>query len=244
MIVLFIWRIRKARDPFINITVFKNKNYSLAILVSALSTGIGFGIPYLTPLLLQNVNGISPFMNGLIMFPGALLAASLGKQGGRIADYKGNRFLTYTALICLFIGYSLLSIFSGLTPYSIMFILLFACIGQTFTQIALANTVSSSLPKEQSGIGMGIFMMMNFIAGAVATTLISKVVEKKTDITQLKPLLINSNGLTYSNIYTCLAILILLIIVLYASSFSKALREVQKNNQIELYKKEVYLLLI
>lgn len=142
------------------------------------------------------------------------------------------------------IGYSLLSIFSGLTPYSIMFILLFACIGQTFTQIALANTVSSSLPKEQSGIGMGIFMMMNFIAGAVATTLISKVVEKKTDITQLKPLLINSNGLTYSNIYTCLAILILLIIVLYASSFSKALREVQKNNQIELYKKEVYLLLI
>ncbi|WP_232311144.1 MFS transporter [Robertmurraya korlensis] len=222
MFVLFIWRIRKAREPFINITVFKNKNYSLAILVSGLSTGIGFGIPYLTPLLLQNVNGISPFMSGLIMFPGALLAASLGKQGGRIADYKGNRFLTYTALTCFFIGYSLLSIFSGLSPYVIMFVLLFACIGQTFTQIALANTVSSSLPKEQSGIGMGIFMMTNFIAGAVATTFISIAVERKADVMQLNPLLIDSNGVTYSNIYTSLAILILLIIVLYANSFRKS----------------------
>lgn len=228
-LVLFIWRIRKAEQPFIQTSVFKNKEYSIAILISALSTGIGFGIPYLTPLLLQNVNGISPFMSGLIMFPGALTAALLGKKGGQLADYKGNTYLIYTALSCFFIGYCFLSTLSGLSTYFIMLVLVFACTGQTFIQIGLANTVSSTLSKDQSGIGMGIFMMTNFIAGSIATTLISVAVEKETDTIQLNPLLINSKGLIYSNIFAALGIIVILISIIYMITFSSIfLNKVEK----------------
>lgn len=210
LFILFIWRVRSAHEPFVQTSLFKNMNYSLGILVSGLSSGIGFGIPYLTPLLLQAINGLSPIISGLIMFPGALMAAVLGKRGGKLADRKGNHFLAYTALLSFFIGYGLLSIFAGLSPLMIMVVLMFACIGQTFIQIALANTVSRTLPKEHSGVGMGVFMMTNFISGAIATTLISKALEMKKNI-QLNPLLLEHESLNYSNIYTILALLIIIV---------------------------------
>lgn len=219
--VLFLWRIRVAHNPFIQGNLFKNRSFSAGLLVSALSSGIGFGIPYLTPLLLQGVNGLSPLLSGLVMFPGAVLAAILGRKGGKLADQKGNGFVAYTALLCFFIGYGFLSIIAGSSPYFIMVVLIFAYVGQTFIQIALGNTVSRSLPKEQAGVGMGIFMMMNFIAGATATTLISKALEIKSASLQLNPLLLNHNSLNYSNIYAVLAILIVIVTFIYMSNFRK-----------------------
>lgn len=219
--VLFLWRIRVANNPFIQGNLFKNRSFSAGLLVSALSSGIGFGIPYLTPLLLQGVNELSPLLSGLVMFPGAVLAAILGRKGGKLADQKGNGFVAYTALLCFFIGYGFLSIFAGSSPYFIMVVLIFAYVGQTFIQIALGNTVSRSLPKEQAGVGMGIFMMMNFIAGATATTLISKALEIKSASLQLNPLLLNHNSLNYSNIYAGLAILIVIVTFIYMSNFRK-----------------------
>ncbi|MFP7159655.1 MFS transporter [Priestia aryabhattai] len=219
--VLFLWRIRVAHNPFIEGNLFKNRSFSVGLLVSALSSGIGFGIPYLTPLLLQGVNGLSPLLSGLVMFPGAVLAAILGRKGGKLADQKGNGFVAYTALLCFFIGYGILSIIAGSSPYLIMIVLIFAYVGQTFIQIALGNTVSRSLPKEQAGVGMGVFMMMNFIAGATATTLISKALEIKNASLHLNPLLLNYNSLNYSNIYAVLAILIVIVTFIYRGNFRK-----------------------
>ena len=102
-----------------------------------------------------------------------------------------------------------------------MVVLIFAYVGQTFIQIALGNTVSRSLPQEQTGVGMGIFMMMNFIAGATATTLISKALEIKSASLQLNPLLLNLNSLNYSNIYASLAILLVIVTFIYMSNFRK-----------------------
>jgi DHA2 family metal-tetracycline-proton antiporter-like MFS transporter len=219
--VLFLWRIRVAQNPFIQGKLFENRTFSAGLLVSALSSGIGFGIPYLTPLLLQGVNGLSPLLSGLVMFPGAVLAAILGRKGGKLADQKGNGFVAYTAFLCFFLGYGILSIIVGSSPYFIMIVLIFAYVGQTFIQIALGNTVSRSLPKEQAGVGMGIFMMMNFIAGATATTLISKSLEVKSQSLQLNPFLLNHNSLNYSNIYAVLAILIVLVTFIYSNNFRK-----------------------
>ena len=221
LFALFLWRINKAQDPFIQLLLFNNKNYSIGLLVSALSSGIGFGIPYLTPLLLQSINGLSPLMSGLIMFPGAFLAAMLGKKGGMLADKKGNHILAYTALLSFFLGYGFLSIVAGLSPWLIMAVLILACIGQTFIQIALSNTVSGSLPKEHVGVGMGVFMMTNFIAGAASITFISKALEIKHAALQLNPFLQNHESINYSNIYAVLTLLIAAVTLIFSSSLKK-----------------------
>ena len=44
LFVLFLWRIRVAHNPFIQGNLFKNRSFTAGLLVSALSSGIGFGI--------------------------------------------------------------------------------------------------------------------------------------------------------------------------------------------------------
>ncbi|MDP1420240.1 hypothetical protein Q8G35_18065 [Peribacillus simplex] len=68
---------------------------------------------------------------------------------------------------------------------------------------------------------MGIFMMMNFIAGATATRLISKALEVKSPSLQLNPFLLDHNSFNFSKIYAVLAILIVMVTFIYRSNFRK-----------------------
>jgi len=214
--LLLVVRLRKASSPFIQPALFKNKQYSFGVGTAFLATGLAFGIPFLTPQLLANVNHLSPAMIGLIMFPGAIASALLGRKGGRLADEKGNLYLFYLATAFQFVAYSLLSITAGLSPYLILIVLISGNLGQTFMQIAMSNTISRTLPKDQIGVGMGLFSMLNFIAGATATTLIGKTLDLGASA-QFNPFLMNHGAIVYSNIFLALAALVILVIILYRS---------------------------
>lgn len=215
MLVLFVWRIRRAAHPFIQPALFRNKQYTYGILIAFLSTGLSFGIPFMTPLMLTNMNHLAPAIIGFIMFPGALIASLLGRTGGKIADGKGNVQLIYTAVTLLFISFSSLSLVAGLSPLIVMMFLVFGNVGQTFMQIAMSNLVSRTLPRDQAGVGMGLLMMVNFISGATATTLISKMLDFSTSSFQFNPFLLYRPALIYSNIFAVLAIMVIVVSVIF-----------------------------
>ena len=54
-------------------------------------SGIGFSLHFLSPLLLSEVQGLSPGWVGFVMVPAAIASALLGKAGGRLADGRGIR---------------------------------------------------------------------------------------------------------------------------------------------------------
>ncbi|MDP4098532.1 MFS transporter [Paenibacillus sp. P96] len=215
VLILFMIRIRTAEEPFIQPALFQNKPYSYGLLVAFLATGMSFGLPFLAPQFLSGVNQLSPAMIGLIMFPAAISSAFMGRQGGKLADEKGNEFLVYTAIGLILICFVTLSIFVGLSPYLIMFLLVFGNLGQTFLQIAMSNTISRTLSKDQVGVGMGLFALLNFIAGAVTTSIIGKMLDVSSSAFHLNPFALKENAYMYSNIFVALAVVAVVIIVLY-----------------------------
>lgn len=221
-LVVFIIRIRLANQPFIQPKLFSNNLYVFGLGITVIGTAIAFSTPFLAPQMLANVNHLSPAMIGLIMFPGAMLSAFLGKTGGKLADQKGSPYLFYLASLLIILAFSLLSFVAGLSPYLILVFLVLANLGQTFTQIAMSNTISRTLPKEQAGIGMGLFQMFNFIAGATSTTILGKVLDLGSTSLQLNPLAISKQGLIYSNIFVVLTVLLLVNVWLYYRLFSKS----------------------
>ncbi|AEN88483.1 Major facilitator family transporter [Priestia megaterium WSH-002] len=213
---LFSWRISKAQEPFIKAELFKNKRYSVILLLFACSSGIGFGLPYLTPLLLADVNHLSAFTSSLFMFPGAAITALLAKKGGELADKKGNVVLAYIALSCYFICFISLSIIVGHSPYLIMVAIIFGYIAQSFCQMSLANTVSQVLPSTQTGVGMGLFMLTNFVGSSIATTLMG---------TSLN----DHNGVSgYTNIYIILSIIVVGMGIIYTAVIKKSVSFTQQ----------------
>lgn len=171
-------------------------------------------MPYLSPLMFVEVNHLTPFASGLFMFPGALIAALIAKTGGKIADTKGNSTLAYMSIVLFFFCFSLLSFFAGASTYLIMVILILGYVAQSQWQIAMANSLSNTLSKEQTGIGMGLFMLVNFVASSISATFMGKTLSSSSSL-NLNPLHIAAKGTEYSNIYAVLTIIVVIIAILY-----------------------------
>lgn len=215
------FRFKYAQNPFIKLALFQNRNFLLGILVAFLSTGRGFGSQLMTPIMLTELNQLAPAVIGVILFPGALVAALLGKKGGQLADQKGNAFLIYLAVILTIVAFSVLSLGAGMSPMIVLVCLTFVGVGQAYMMIGMSNTLSQTLPTDLTGIGMSFYMMSSHISGAVFSTMIGKMLDLKVPAVQLNPLLMNSAGKIYSNIFLILAIIGFLILIIYRIQFGK-----------------------
>lgn len=220
LLVLFLARIRTATDPFVQPRLFRNKRYSLGLMIAFLAGGIGFSLPFLSPLLLADVNHLDAGVVGFAMVPAATAAAILGRYGGKLADVKGNSFLFYTASALLLICFAALSSFAGTPPVVIAVFLIFGYVGQIFMQITLSNTISRTLPPEQTGIGMGLLSLLNFIAGAASAGVYSKVVDLGSNV-HWNPVNEYPEAFVFSNIYLVLAVMYVGILLLYYFQFGR-----------------------
>ncbi|MBD0381210.1 MFS transporter [Paenibacillus sedimenti] len=216
--VLFITRIRSAAEPFVQPKIFNHTPYSLGITIAVLLSGIGASLYFLSPLLLSRVYQLPPYWIGFAMVPAAIVSAILGRKGGKLADLKGNSFLFFVASGSLITCFVLLSSFTGVSSVMIAVFLIFGNVGQSFMLIALSNSISRTLPKEQIGVGMGIFSMLNFITQGMATGVYSKMVDLHSPF-PWNPINIYPNSSVFSNIYLVLAALHVAILLFYYIQF-------------------------
>ncbi|WP_400161787.1 MFS transporter [Brevibacillus sp. TJ4] len=216
----FFLRIRTASEPFVSLQLFENKRYTLGLSLSVLAVGIGYALPFLTPLLLADVNRLESGLIGFAMVPAAVVSAILGRRGGRLADSKGNRFLFSVAVGLLVFCFALFSIYSGVSAGWIAVFLIFGTVGQMFMQISLNNAISRTLPKEQTGVGMGLLTMLTFLSGAVVTGIYSRVAEGDA-ATAWNPLHMYPEASVYSNLYLVLALLQIGLLLLYRLRFDR-----------------------
>jgi MFS transporter, DHA2 family, metal-tetracycline-proton antiporter len=220
-LALFIARIRSVSEPFVQPGLFTNKSYTLRLTIAFLISGIGFSLYFLSPLLLAHVHQLTPRWISFAMVPAAVASAILGRKGGKLADLKGNSYLYFVASGLLLTCFMLLSTFIGISPIFIAIFLIFGNVGQTFMMIAMSNSVSMALPKEQAGVGMGLLSMLNFIAGGMASGIYGKVVDLGSN-DHWNPANIYPNGIIYSNIFLVLVALHAGILLFYYFQFGKA----------------------
>ncbi|MCM3495904.1 MULTISPECIES: MFS transporter [Paenibacillus] len=223
LFILFMIRIKAAKAPFVQPRLFRNAGYSVGLTLGVFIVSIGYALPFLTPQLLADVHRLEPGWIGFIMVPGAVVTAILGRTGGKLADTKGTSYLFYAASSLLIAGFVLLSSFAWVSPIGISLILILGNVGQMFMQISLSKTISLSLPKEQTGVGMGLFSLLNFLSGAIATGIYGKAVDVGATHAW-NPLNTDQGASTYSNIYVILAAVQLGILLLYAVQFGRNAR--------------------
>ncbi|MCD9023702.1 MFS transporter [Cohnella silvisoli] len=217
--LLFLARIRLASEPFVQPKLFRNRAYTIGLVIAFTNTGVVMGLPFLTPQLLTSTNGLSPAEVGFIMLPAAVASALMGRKGGKLADARGASALAYIAIFLLFACFALLSVLAGMSPIYIMLILILGNLGQTFMQIALSKTISGTLAKDQMGVGMGLFSMNSFIAGAVSASVVGKILDYGEPTIRLNPFFGNHAGLAYSNIFVVFALLVIAVFLLFYFQF-------------------------
>jgi EmrB/QacA subfamily drug resistance transporter len=135
-LILFVVAELRAKEPLLELRVFKSVDFSLAIIVQWIAQFALFGTLFLIPLFLQQVRHYGAFNTGLTLLPQALAAAVAMPIGGALFDRIGARPLVIS-------GGALMAIAT----------LLLAQVGLTTQGPDLI------LPLAMYGIGMGLMLM-------------------------------------------------------------------------------------
>jgi EmrB/QacA subfamily drug resistance transporter len=100
-LVLFIYIELTAKNPLLELRVFKYRSFMMAnLLVIVTTVGMYAGIFYL-PLFLQSVRGLGAMQTGLLLMPGALASGLMMSVTGRLYDKIGPRPLVVFGVLML-----------------------------------------------------------------------------------------------------------------------------------------------
>ena len=218
MMLLFIWRLSTAADPFIQPALFRNGKYTSGLMLAALISSIASGMALLPPVLLADVYGLGSEWIGFLLVPAAAVSSVLSRVGGKVGDRKGERRLYLLASSLLMLGLMLLALFSGVVDvWLIPLFLIFVHVGQTFIQVAVSSTLSKTLPKEQAGVGMGLFQMLNGLASSMAVIIYGLLLE--LDFPSWNPFVDDTDGAMITNLFLVFLILHAVLLMFYRSRF-------------------------
>jgi MFS transporter, DHA2 family, metal-tetracycline-proton antiporter len=168
----FGWRINGAPHPFVSPALFKNRAYVAALLVGIFSGLANLSALVFVPLLVVEVNGLSPGAAGLVLTPGAVALAVLSPLTGRLSDRVGVRLPILTGLAIMVFSALFISTFAGAASAMIAVGILGMGTGFAFVQSPANNAAAGALPDEEVGGGMGIFAGTFFLGAGTGPALI------------------------------------------------------------------------
>jgi MFS transporter, DHA2 family, metal-tetracycline-proton antiporter len=169
----FAWRITSAEHPFVSPALFKNRGYVAAVIVGYFSMLVNVSCLVSVPLLVTQVNGLSPAATGLVLTPGAIALAILSPLAGRLSDRIGFKMPIYAGLGVMLLSVLFISTFgAGAAPYLVAVGMVGVGAGFALTNSPNVNAAAAALKEEETGVGLGIFNGLFFLGGGTGPAVV------------------------------------------------------------------------
>lgn len=179
---LFARRIGSVPEPFVSPKLFRNRVYAAAVLVGFFSMLANIAATVLVPLLVIEVNGLSPAGAGLVLTPGAIAVAVLSPRAGRLSDRVGARAPVLAGLAVMGLSLFFVSAFgAGASPVLASLGMLGVGAGFALSNPATTNAAAGALPGEDVGVGLGIYQGLFFLGGATGPALVGAFLAARRD---------------------------------------------------------------
>ncbi|WP_270323644.1 MDR family MFS transporter [Lactococcus petauri] len=199
IIALFVRRQLHMETPFLNVSVFKNKQFALTTVVMALSMMAMMGVEMMLPLYMQQVHGLSPLSSGLTLLPGALMMGIVSPLAGAAYDKVGAKRLARVGFTILAIGTIPFMFLTTTTPEHFITVLYgLRMFGIAMVMMPLTASAMNALPREQSAHGTAANSTARQVASAVVVALLSSVTQNIITNSQPAASLKKSNPLAFA----------------------------------------------
>ena len=190
-LLLFIWRQSRAKDPLIELSLFKEQNYRPASLANFL-IGVALFIAIANvPLFINSLVTTSPeqgawdsgwMLSGLTV-PMALAAV----PGGWISERMGYRLPSLLGLVMAVAGFILMSGWTSDVSYWTMGIhLAFTGIGLGLTMAPIAAAVINASPSEHRGTSSALVIIFRLVGMTVGVSGITTIGLRRMQILSTK----------------------------------------------------------
>lgn len=219
--------LRRTWAPFVNPSLFRNGKFRNGLIAAFLSVATVFGMLFAVPVMLEGLHHLDSTKIGLVMFPGAMSAAIIGMIGGRWMDNIGSTGIVYISIGCFCLGYLLLSTFAGIAPGVTALALILPYFGFAFIQSGLPGAVLGVLSRDESGIGVGLYNLVFFMAGAFGSGIVGKVLDYSSFDFAINPLVTSGAAAIYSNVFFVFVFINLLALSVFAAAYHSRLQREQ-----------------
>jgi EmrB/QacA subfamily drug resistance transporter len=170
---VFCLRQIKSDDPLLNLSVFKNKVFTMTSLINVLITMMMYADMILLPIYLQNGRGFTAFDAGLLLLPGALVNAFMSPVTGKLYDRFGAKPLFIIGLLFIIPSMWAVTDLSESTTYMYLMIRTIGLrIGLSFITMPLNTAGLNALPKQLGTHGTAVNNTVRQIAGAIGTAVV------------------------------------------------------------------------
>jgi len=183
LIVLFIWRERKASAPLLNVRVFGYTRYTLTLIIATIITVSLYSGTLLTSLFLQNVERLSPLQTGLVLFPASLVMALAMPVVGKLYVRFGPFWLISIGVTMISLGTLALGWLSvDTSPAYIACWMTVRNVGFSLTMMPASNAGMQSIPKEWAGHGSSMSNWVRNVAGSFSVAFFTGLLTSRTGV--------------------------------------------------------------
>ncbi len=176
-----IWQARNRREPLVPLTLFRDRNFSLANI--AMST-VGFAITGMAfPVMIwaQVVRGFSPTRAALLLVPMAVISGVLAPVVGRLADRMHPRLLAGIGMASFSVALFWLS--RAMQPASPVWQVLLPVallgVANGFMWSPISSTATRNLPMSLAGAGSGIYNTVRQVGSVLGSAAIALSMESR-----------------------------------------------------------------
>lgn len=177
MVAFVLWE-QRTRAPMLPLSLFANRNFTVANL-STLAVYAGlFGATFFLTIYLQQVGGYTPLEAGLATSPVTVIMFFLSPRFGALASGVGPRLPMAIGPVLAGAGLLLLGRVDAGADYAtdVLPALLVFSLGLSMTVAPLTATVLDSVEERRAGIASGVNNAVSRIAGLLAIAVLGAVI--------------------------------------------------------------------
>ncbi len=171
----FIFCERRSADPMMDLKLFRDRTYSLAIITIFAALFATFGMLLVITQYLQNVRGFSPTDAGLLLLPYSASMTIVSLRAGRLVGVVGSRRLILLGLASQIVGFAVL--IAGVQGSTVVVSagLVFVGVGAALCLTPVTSLAMTAVPAERAGMASGIMSAQRALGSTVGFAVLGSI---------------------------------------------------------------------
>jgi EmrB/QacA subfamily drug resistance transporter len=166
---------RSRRDPMMDLTLFRDRTYSLAIVTIFAVLFAVYGMLLVITQYFQNVRGFTPTQAGFLLLPYSATNTLTALRAGRLVAVAGSRRLILLGLLSQIAGFSLMITALGWSTPVLVLGLMFSALGSGLCLTPITSLAMSAVPADRSGMASGIMSAQRALGSTVGFAVLGSV---------------------------------------------------------------------
>ena len=181
MLVAFFVIEQRVKEPIVPFSLFRNRAFTVSMLVGFFAALGMFGMIIFVPLELQGVLGVSVTNSGLLLTPMMLgLIVSSVLTGQLIPRIKHYHYLGTIGIALMMVGlYLMAQTTTATSQMSITIDIVLVGLGLGVTMPLYINAVQSALPKRYLGVGTSQFQFWRNVGGTAGAAVLGTILAQR-----------------------------------------------------------------